>query len=403
MRRKSKGRGHAGQRPGGSVFANVVFALNRRDEIHTVGWFQRTQAPFVPALSGRRRRQRRRRRPPMSRRSPTCSRPGSAWSRVCSGGCSARTRSEPAHATRAYCAGTPLVIERLTDGPVPLLAASGDRSDSRWSAGLRAAPAQPPPGGVTHALQFGADIAGGDSRVGALRRLDWRARRRRARADVDVREPRGRTRSAMKRPFPRICPTTSRWARAWWPRRASATTASGDRPRTPPRASAGTHCSANASFWWAATKSSKTWIFAGYRRAADSLPLDMLAYGDPAAPAGTVSAWTSQGVGPIVARVGPGTGGNPAFSAIDASLNRPTTDEFTVGAETRPMPGMRVRLAGVMKRQQNRIDLGEHGRAPFELYAYRRLWTAGRRLTEATCCCRSTTACRRALAAISIC
>ena len=117
----------------------------------------------------------------------------------------------------------------------------------------------------------------------------------------------------------------------------------------------------NASFWWAATKSSKTWIFAGYRRAADSLPLDMLAYGDPAAPAGTVSAWTSQGVGSVVARVGPGTGGDPAFSAIDASLNRPTTDEFTVGAETRPMPGMRVRLAGVIKRQQNRIDLVNTG------------------------------------------
>jgi hypothetical protein len=94
----------------------------------------------------------------------------------------------------------------------------------------------------------------------------------------------------------------------------------------------------------------------------------MLAYGDPAAPAGTVSAWTSQGVGSVVARVGPGTGGNPAFSAIDASLNRPTTDEFTVGAETRPMPGMRVRLAGVMKRQQNRIDLVNTGVHPFELY-----------------------------------
>jgi hypothetical protein len=94
----------------------------------------------------------------------------------------------------------------------------------------------------------------------------------------------------------------------------------------------------------------------------------MLAYGDPAAPAGTVSAWTSQGVGPMVARVGPGTGGNPAFSAIDASLNRPTTDEFTVGAETRPMPGMRVRLAGVMKRQQNRIDLLNTG-VPLSSYS----------------------------------
>ena len=87
-----------------SVFANVVFAINRRDEIHTVGWFQRTQAPFVPALSaGISGPSRRRRRTPTSRRSPTCSRRGSAWSRVCSGGCSARTRSERAHAARACC------------------------------------------------------------------------------------------------------------------------------------------------------------------------------------------------------------------------------------------------------------------------------------------------------------
>ena len=131
----------------------------------------------------------------------------------------------------------------------------------------------------------------------------------------------------------------------------------------------------NASFWWAATKSAQTWVFAGYRRAADSLPLDMLAYGDPAAPAGTVSAWTAQGVGPVVARVGPGTGGNPAFSAIDASLGRPTTDEFTVGVESRPMPGMRVRLAGIMKRQQNRIDLLNTG---VPLSSYTRVDDRGR-------------------------
>ena len=124
----------------------------------------------------------------------------------------------------------------------------------------------------------------------------------------------------------------------------------------------------NASFWWAATSSTKTWVFAAYRRAADSLPLDMLAYGDPAAPTGTVSAWTAQGLGPVVARIGPGTAGNPAFSAIDASLGRPTTDEFTVGVESRPMPGMRVRLAGIMKRQQNRIDLLNTG-VPLSSYS----------------------------------
>ena len=172
----------------------------------------------------------------------------------------------------------------------------------------------------------------------------------------------------MKRPSRRTSLTTSRWAGA----SVAEAGVSYDGVRgLADNAAQGVSWNTllgNASFWWAATKSSKTWIFAGYRRAADSLPLDMLAYGDPAAPAGTVSAWTAQGVGPVVARVGPGTGGNPAFSAIDASLGRPTTDEFTVGAESRPMPGMRVRLAGVIKRQQSRIDLVNTG-VPLSSYS----------------------------------
>jgi hypothetical protein len=345
-----------------SVFANVVFALNRHDEIHTVGWFQRTQAPFVPALSGT-----------SGTSGPSASSTAtdeqtfthlqSTWQRVeqgllwrLFGAYSQRTSTR----NTSLPPGAPLVIERLTDGPVPLLAASGDRSDSRWSAGLRAAPAQPPAGGVTHALQFGADIAGGNSRVGPFAGSIGEL--------VDGAPARMWTFASPGGDAQRHETTFSAYLsdHIQMGRRVVAEAGvSYDGVRgSAENAAQGVSWNTllgNASFWWAATKSSKTWIFAGYRRAADSLCLDLLAYGDPAAPAGTVSAWTSQGVGSVVARVGPGTGGNPAFSAIDAALNRPTTDEFTVGAETRPMPGMRVRLAGVMKRQQNRIDLVNTG------------------------------------------
>ncbi len=344
-----------------SIFANVVFAINRRDEIHTVGWFQQTRAPFVPALSAGISG-------PLAPASTdtdeqTFTHLQSTWQRVeqgllwrLFGAYSQRTSTR----STSLLPGAPLVIERLTDGPVPLLAASGDRSDSRWSAGLRAAPAQPPPGGVTHALQFGADIAGGKSRVGPFAGSIGEL--------VDGMRARMWTFASPGSDALRHETTFSAYLsdRIQMGRRVVAEVGvsyDGVRGSAEDAAQSVSWNTllGNASFWWAATDSSKTWIFAGYRRAADSLPLDMLAYGDPAAPAGTVSAWTSQGVGSIVARVGPGTGGNPAFSAIDAALNRPTTDEFTVGAETRPMPGMRVRLAGVMKRQQNRIDLVNTG------------------------------------------
>ena len=256
--------------------------------------------------------------------------------------------------------GTPLVIERLTDGPVPLLAASGDRSDSRWSAGLRAAPAQPPPAASRTRCSSGRTSRAGTSRVGPFagsigELVDG------ARARMWTFASPGADAQRHETTFSAYLSDHIQMGR----RVVAEAGVSYDGVRgSAENAAQGVSWNTllgNASFWWAATKSSKTWIFAGYRRAADSLWLDMLAYGDPAAPAGTVSAWTSQGVGSIVARVGPGTGGNPAFSAIDAALNRPTTDEFTVGAETRPMPGMRVRLAGVMKRQQNRIDLVNTG------------------------------------------
>jgi hypothetical protein len=336
-----------------SVFANVVFALNRSDEIHTVGWYQKTQAPFVPALSA----------PSTATDEQTFTHLQSTWQRAQQGllwhlfgAYSQRTSTR----TTSLLPGTPLVIERLTDGPVPLLAASGDRTDRQWSAGLRAAPAPPPLGGVTHALQFGADISGGTSRVGPFagsigELVDG------ARARMWTFAGPGSSAQRHETAFSAYVSDRIQAGK----RVAAEVSVSYDGIRGSADAAvqgvSWNTLLGNASFWWAATKSTQTWIFAGYRRAADSLPLDMLAYGDPAAPIGTVAAWTAQGVGPIVARVGPGTGGNQAFSAIDASLGRPTTDEFTVGAESRPMPGMRVRLAGIIKRQQSRIDLVNTG------------------------------------------
>ena len=119
-----------------------------------------------------------------------------------------------------------------------------------------------------------------------------------------------------------------------------------------------------ASLRWRQSESSHvTWV-AGYRRAVDRLTLDTLAVGDPSASTASVSRWTNGGVGPVVQRVGPGTGGDPAFSAIDPSLDRPTTDEVVAGVDVQLTPAIRVRLIGVAKRMRNLLDFVDTGAPP---------------------------------------
>jgi hypothetical protein len=97
--------------------------------------------------------------------------------------------------------------------------------------------------------------------------------------------------------------------------------------------------------------------FAGYRRTAYQMPLNVLAIGDPSAPFADVSA----GNGTLIARVGPGTGGDAAFSQIDARLERPVTDELVLGLRARPRPGLELQLTRIAKRETsllNYIDTG---------------------------------------------
>jgi hypothetical protein len=96
--------------------------------------------------------------------------------------------------------------------------------------------------------------------------------------------------------------------------------------------------------------------FAGYRRSAYQIPLNVLAIGDPAAPFADVSA-----PGGLVARVGPGTGGDPAFTQIDPRLERPITDELVFALRARPRPGLELQLSRIAKRETsllNYIDTG---------------------------------------------
>jgi len=110
--------------------------------------------------------------------------------------------------------------------------------------------------------------------------------------------------------------------------------------------------------------------FAGYGRYGYELPLDWLAYGDPNAPTGSVYRWNAAAnaaavrpsdIGPLVARVGPGTGGNDAFSAIDPALARPHMDEVTFGFESRPRARTVMRLTATARRERQMVGLLDVG------------------------------------------
>ena len=349
-----------------SAFANLVFTPNATDEIRTVGWLQRTQAPFSGAAAFQQ---------PLAAEHQTFAHVQTTWAR----------RESDAMAFRLFAAysqrtttldmntgggtGTPLV-ERLSDGPVPSLVDTGDRSDRRWSIGVRATtPARGQrESSITQTFQVGIDLGGAGSRVapgfsGSIGELVDGSRARMwtySNAGIDAHRH-DTTIAAF------VADRVALGARVTLEAGLAYDGVSGSADGAATSIAWDTVLP-RASIRWAVTDVAHVALFAGYRRSADTLPLDMLAVGDPAAETATVAAWTPQGTGPLVARVGPGTGGDAAFSAIDASLNRPITDELAVGVESRPIPSVRLRLTGIVKRERNLLDLVDTG-APSSSYS----------------------------------
>ena len=116
--------------------------------------------------------------------------------------------------------------------------------------------------------------------------------------------------------------------------------------------------------------------FAHYGRYGHRLPLRDLAYGDPSAPTATVFRWNAPvgttrlepaSVGPLVQRIGPGSGGDPQFSAIDAALRQPFMHEVILGLETRPRSDTFLRLAAIGRRERRLVGLVETG-VPLSTY-----------------------------------
>lgn len=111
---------------------------------------------------------------------------------------------------------------------------------------------------------------------------------------------------------------------------------------------------------WLLQREGRLALFGGYARYAHRLPLDALAYGDPAALAGRVYRWHDLNAdrapqtgerGPLVAFVGPCcTAAGP--SRIDPDLKQPQTKELAAGVELR-MGGWPLRVQGVYREEHH--------------------------------------------------
>jgi hypothetical protein len=338
-----------------SLFANLVFAPSARDEVRTVGWVQRTQAPFVGATAFHE---------PLAADRTTFTHIQTTWARETANAIGWRLFAAYSQASGSRADATPVapLVERLQDGPVPLLVDSGDRTDRQWSVGARAMTA---PG--VHTLFAGVDVGRASARIGpafagAVSELIDGTRARiwqYASAGADAHRH-ATTIAAFLGDRIILGPGRTLDADVAY----DGVSGSADQAVT---GISWHNVLPRVALRWKRSESSFVTYLAGYRRAVDRLTLDTLAVGDPFAPTAAVSRWTAQGVGPVVARVGPGTGGDPAFSAIDPSLSRPTIDEVVAGVDVQLTPGIRGRIIGVAKHARHLVGLVDTG-APVSSY-----------------------------------
>jgi len=103
---------------------------------------------------------------------------------------------------------------------------------------------------------------------------------------------------------------------------------------------------------WQASRRFPTAIYSAYAHTADTLRLEVLEHGDPAAPFADVYRWDGS-VGPLVSRVGPGGG----LTMIDPSIERPITRELAFGIDTTLPHLPRLRATGIYVRRAKSLAL----------------------------------------------
>ncbi len=340
-----------------SAFAHLVFTPNGRDELHTIGWIEHASFPYVNRVAFAQ---------PLASETTNSVHVQSTWERRLAseaswaifGSVARRSQSNDLQPTPA------LVVERLRDGPVPELFNPANGANRTWSVGARMQAAPFTLFARRHTARGGIVVTGASAsarstfsgRIGELidgvpaRVWDYASPAAESRwhdtslaiyaADTFPIHPRLTLEAGIR--FEAIGGSADRsvssvgW-RNWFPR---------------------------GNIRWELTPFANIAVIAGFGRFGDRLALNDLAYGDPAAPFAKVYQSDAIGMepqsrrdGPLVARVGPGTGGDDRFTAIDSKLRRPYMDEFIAGFESRPRAGTVIRLAALARREKQLLGV----------------------------------------------
>jgi hypothetical protein len=345
----------------GSAFASLAYTAPDGSALNTIGWFQHAGLPFeYRAPYGT---------PDASTaenaghlQTTWRSSPDKAWPWRVFASYSQRDRTPEIAPTAT--------VERLIDGPVSAVASPSRGTVKQWSVGARASGSREL-GGRKHHFDGGLDLIGAQARtpasalVAVNETVDGVAARQwlfsnppsaSVRHDLsfgahvdDVLQLSARLQLTAGLRFDSVSGAADGAAQAisW--------------QSVLPR----------ARLHWRTREAGSTTLFVGYTRSASRLPLDLLAFGDPAAATADVFRWDGSvpqfAGGPLVARVGPGSGGDATFTRIDPGLKRPVSDELAFGFELAPRPTMRFQIAAVGRRESRFIRLANLG-APDSAY-----------------------------------
>ena len=269
-----------------------------------------------------------------------------------------------AHRSTDLVAPAAIVVDRIADGPIPTLLDPGIGSDRTWSLGARL---NRTAGG--HNLIGGVDLYGGASsvqsvfsgRVGELlngiparvwdftdpvQPSDWRERSIAAYiSDRIALSSRVTVDGGLRFEALGGSAAGQDGTIGWW----------GLQPR--------------AGFHWTMFNFWELGAFGSYGRYGHRLPLNDLAYGDSTAPTANIYRWNAtvpglpqpKDVGPLVQRLGPGTGGVAGFSSIDPALKRPYLDEMVLGFDARPSPRTYLRIAAIGRLESHLVSVSNVG------------------------------------------
>jgi TonB-dependent receptor-like protein len=340
-----------------SAFSHVVLTPNDRDRIRLIGWLQHNTYPFELGAPFNQ---------PLSSSTDRSGHAQAVWERE--GIHSPLWRASASYTARRRIhdvdARSGAMFERLVDGPVGQLSSFARGTVQQWTLAARAGSIARGTGTRRHGFHAGIDATGGHSEASTM--------------------PVGLVAESIHGLPARVWKFSSAGISS---RRQSVTIAPylADRFSVSERigldagmrfesASGSAAGGATDIGWrallprarvrWALTDRRRLVAFAGYARSMRRLALDDLAVGDPGAPTADVFRVNPPGTsvllpaaGPLVSRAGPGTGGNPEFSAIDPGLKPPMLDELVAGAEARPWPTVLLRVTAVARRERDLLGL----------------------------------------------